>query len=57
VKRYCVLIGGAALTRRGLTPDEAVALIRERRPIITPTPGQLARLKAYAAGYQLPLNL
>jgi protein tyrosine phosphatase (PTP) superfamily phosphohydrolase (DUF442 family) len=56
-KGRSVLIGGAALTRRGMTPDEAVALIRERRPIITPTPGQLARLKAFAEGYQLPLNL
>jgi hypothetical protein len=51
------VIGAAALTRRGLTPDEALALIRERRPIITPTPGQLARLRAFAEGYQLPLRL
>jgi protein tyrosine phosphatase (PTP) superfamily phosphohydrolase (DUF442 family) len=56
-KGRSVLIGGAALTRRGMTSDEAVALIRERRPIITPTPGQLARLRTFAAGYQLPLSL
>jgi protein tyrosine phosphatase (PTP) superfamily phosphohydrolase (DUF442 family) len=56
-KGRSVVIGGAALTRRGMTPDEAVALIRERRPIITPTPGQLARLREFAAEYQLPLSL
>ena len=56
-KGRSVLIGGAALTRRGMTPDEAIALIRDRRPVITPTPGQLSRLRAFAAGYQLPLNL
>jgi protein tyrosine phosphatase (PTP) superfamily phosphohydrolase (DUF442 family) len=56
-KGRSVLIGAAALTRRGFTPDEAVALIRERRPVITPTPGQLRRLRDYAAGSQLALPL
>ncbi|MGH2461851.1 MAG: protein-tyrosine phosphatase family protein [Chloroflexota bacterium] len=47
-KGRSVLIGAAVLTRRGLTPDGAVALIRERRPIVTPTPGQIARLREFA---------
>jgi predicted protein tyrosine phosphatase len=56
-KGRSVLIGGAALTTRGMTPDEALALIRARRPIVTPTPGQISRLRAFAVGYQLPLPL
>lgn len=56
-KGRSVLIGSAALTRRGMTPDDALALVRTRRPIITPTPGQIARLRAFAEGYQLPLPL
>jgi hypothetical protein len=42
---------------RGLSPDEALSLIRARRPIVTPTPGQIARLRAFASGYQLSLPL
>lgn len=48
-KGRSVLIGAATLTRRGFSPDEALALIRERRPIVTPTPGQIARLREFAA--------
>jgi len=48
-KGRSVLIGAAVLTRRGYTPDDALALIRERRPIVTPTPGQIARLREFAA--------
>ena len=47
-KGRSVLIGAAVLTRRGLSPDDALALIRERRPIVTPTPGQIARLREFA---------
>ncbi len=47
-KGRSVLIGAAVLTRRGYSPDEALALIRERRPIVTPTPGQIARLHEFA---------
>jgi protein tyrosine phosphatase (PTP) superfamily phosphohydrolase (DUF442 family) len=56
-KGRSVLIGAAALSRRGLTAEEAVSLIRQRRPIITPTPGQLARLRDYALAQQLALPL
>jgi protein tyrosine phosphatase (PTP) superfamily phosphohydrolase (DUF442 family) len=56
-KGRSVLIGAAVLVRRGLTPDAALALIRERRPIVTPTPGQIARLRAFYWGEQLPLDL
>jgi protein tyrosine phosphatase (PTP) superfamily phosphohydrolase (DUF442 family) len=56
-KGRSVLIGAAALSRRGLTAEDAVSLIRQRRPIITPTPGQLARLRDYALGQQLALPL
>ena len=56
-KGRSVLIGGAVLVRRGFTPDAALALIRERRPIVTPTPGQIARLRAFQWGEQLPLEL
>jgi len=44
-----VLIGAAVLTRRGLAPEDAVEIIRARRPIITPTPGQMRRLREFAA--------
>jgi protein tyrosine phosphatase (PTP) superfamily phosphohydrolase (DUF442 family) len=54
-KGRSVLIGASALTLRGLSPDDALALIRARRPIVTPTPGQIARLRAFASGYQLSL--
>jgi protein tyrosine phosphatase (PTP) superfamily phosphohydrolase (DUF442 family) len=54
-KGRSVLIGGAALALRGVPPDEALALIRQKRPIVTPTPGQIARLRAFASGYQLAL--
>ncbi len=47
-KGRSVLIAAAVLTRRGLTPDQALDLIRERRPIVTPTPGQIARLREFA---------
>jgi len=50
-KGRSVLIGAAVLTRRGYGPDDALALIRERRPIVTPTPGQIARLRAFADGF------
>jgi protein tyrosine phosphatase (PTP) superfamily phosphohydrolase (DUF442 family) len=56
-KGRSVLIGASALTLRGLSPDEALSLIRARRPIVTPTPGQIARLRAFAGGYQLSLPL
>lgn len=56
-KGRSVLIGAAALTLRGTSPDDALALIRARRPIITPTPGQINRLRDFAAGQQLPLPL
>jgi protein tyrosine phosphatase (PTP) superfamily phosphohydrolase (DUF442 family) len=46
-KGRSVLLGAAALGLRGLHPDEAVAMIRSRRPIITPTPGQIARLRSH----------
>lgn len=49
-KGRSVLIGAAVLTRRGYSPDDALALIRERRPIVTPTPGQIARLREFADG-------
>lgn len=45
-----VMLGAAVLTRRGLSPDEALAWVRARRPIVTPTPGQIARLREFAAG-------
>src|SRR5262245_61435848 len=48
-KGRSVLIAAAVLSRRGVAPDEALALIRSRRPIVTPTPGQIARLRAFAA--------
>jgi protein tyrosine phosphatase (PTP) superfamily phosphohydrolase (DUF442 family) len=54
-KGRSVLIGSAALALRGVPPDEALALIRLKRPIVTPTPGQIARLRAFASGYQLAL--
>jgi predicted protein tyrosine phosphatase len=54
-KGRSVLMGAAALTRRGMSPDDALTLVRSRRPMITPTPGQIARLRDYARGYQLPL--
>jgi protein tyrosine phosphatase (PTP) superfamily phosphohydrolase (DUF442 family) len=50
-----VLIGASALALRGTPPDEALTLIRSKRPIVTPTPGQIARLRAFASGYQLAL--
>ncbi len=56
-KGRSVLMAAAALTRHGFTPDDALSLIRARRPIVTPTPGQIARLRAYAKGYQLSLPL
>ncbi len=56
-KGRSVLIGAAALTRRGVSPDDALALIRARRPIVTPTPGQIARLREFAATQPLPLPL
>ncbi len=54
-KGRSVAIGGAALTRLGWSADDAVDLIRKYRPIITPTPGQLACLRSYAATQQIPL--
>jgi protein tyrosine phosphatase (PTP) superfamily phosphohydrolase (DUF442 family) len=48
-KGRSILIAAAVLSRRGVAPDEALALIRSRRPIVTPTPGQIARLRAFAA--------
>lgn len=42
-----VLLGAAALAHRGVSPDEALALIHAKRPIVTPTPGQIARLRSY----------
>jgi protein tyrosine phosphatase (PTP) superfamily phosphohydrolase (DUF442 family) len=56
-KGRSVLIGAAALSRRGVSPDDALALIRKHRPIITPTPGQIARLREYVEGYQLRLPM
>jgi len=56
-KGRSVLIGAAALTRRGMSADDALTLIRTRRPIVTPTPGQISRLRAFAEGQQLPLPL
>ncbi|MHB8674743.1 MAG: protein-tyrosine phosphatase family protein [Candidatus Limnocylindrales bacterium] len=56
-KGRSVLVAAAALTRRGMSAEEALALIRARRPIVTPTPGQIARLREYANGGQLPLRL
>lgn len=56
-KGRSVLMGAAALTKRGFTPDDALTLIRTRRPIVTPTPGQIARLREYARGYQLSLPI
>lgn len=47
-KGRSVLIGAAVLTRRGYTPDDALALVRTRRPIVTPTPGQIERLREFA---------
>lgn len=46
-KGRSVLLGAAALARRDISPDDALARIRARRPIVTPTPGQLARLRRY----------
>jgi len=47
-KGRSVLIAAAVLTRRGFSADEALTIIRQRRPIVTPTPGQIARLREFA---------
>lgn len=46
-KGRSVLLSAAALAHRGVSPDEALALIHMKRPIVTPTPGQIARLRSY----------
>lgn len=42
-----VLLAAAALALRGISPDESLDLIRAKRPIVTPTPGQEQRLREF----------
>lgn len=48
-KGRSVTLCAAVLTHQGIPPAEALTLIRSHRPIITPTPGQIAQLYTYAA--------
>jgi protein-tyrosine phosphatase len=47
-------MAAAYLVSTGLTPAEALALIRRSRPFINPTKAQLAALEEYASDHKLP---
>jgi hypothetical protein len=45
------LLAGAVLVSRGLSPLEALRLLKTRRPLISPSPGQLQCLIQFAAAW------